>query len=368
MCAGGLAYASAQPGGLRAVAGAFMGTATASATPTLSPTATHTATATRTSTPTLTPTATPTLTPTATDTPTPTATDTATATATSTPTLTPSHTPTPTPTFTPEVIVTLWAVGDIASCDKDEDEATARLLDGQPGLLAMLGDAVYPNASAEEFANCYGPTWGRHKDRTRPVPGNHEYHTDGGGPYYSYFGAAAGEAYKGYYSYEYGAWHMVALNSNCDWVGGCQAGSPQEQWLRADLAASTARCTLAYWHHPRFSSSDHGNDDRFADFWRALYDYGAEIILAGHDHSYERFGPQNPDAAADPARGLRQFVVGTGGRSFYAIVRTPEANSEAHNDDTFGVLRLTLRGATYDWAFVPVEGKTYTDTGSGTCH
>lgn len=363
---GVLAWAALQSG---VVAGGLFGTLTSTATltptPTDTPTLTATATPSDTPTATLTPTttATPTATSTATHTPTPT--DTPTEIPTATPSSTPSLTPTPTPTG---LVVTAWAVGDIASCDNDNDEHTAQLLDGQPGLILLLGDTTYPEGRDQEFANCFQPTWGRHKDRIRPAVGNHEYLTNGAGPYYDYFGAAAGEAGKGYYSYDYGAWHMVVLNSNCDFVGGCQAGSAQEQWLRADLAATTAACTAAYWHHPRFSSSDHGNDPRMTDFWQALHDFNADLVLVGHDHSYERFGPQTAGGAADAARGLRQFVVGTGGRSLYAIVRTPEANSEAHNDKVYGVLRLTLRPAGYDWAFVPVAGQTYSDTGSEVCH
>lgn len=262
--------------------------------------------------------------------------------------------------------VKLLAAGDVASCDSSGDEQTANLLDKLPGTIAGLGDLVYDDGTAEEFANCYGPTWGRHKARTRPAPGNHEYNSDGAEGYYDYFGAAAGDPSRGYYSYQLGSWHVVALNSNCSDIGGCGRTSPQGRWLAEDLAANPSFCTLAYWHHPRFSSSEnHGSSTATRDLWAILYEHAAEIVLQGHDHNYERFGPQDADGNANPF-GIRSFVVGTGGRSHYGFT-TPERNSEVRNDDTYGVLELTLRQATYDWRFVPVEGQTFTDSGSGTC-
>lgn len=182
----------------------------------------------------------------------------------------------------------------------------------------------------------------------------------------NYFGAAAGPAGRGWYSYDAGAWHVVVLNSNCLIVS-CAAGGAQEQWLRADLAASTARCTLAYWHHPRFNSGSHGSDVTVAPLWSALYHFGADVVLNGHEHLYERFAPQDPAGQADPVFGVREFIVGTGGRSQYAF-GTIRPNSAARNSDTPGVLQLTLRADSYDWAFLPIAGKTYTDTGTGTCH
>ncbi len=375
LCAATAVYLSDLSGGWLTFTRTLLGTPTPTLTLTASATPTWTLTPTDTATPTPTFTLTSTPTPTDTATPTPTATHTPTETPTPTDTFTPSLTPTdtPIPTDTPtptsEVVVTLLAAGDIASCGNDFDEATARLLDSQPGLIAALGDNAYESGSAEDFANCYEPTWGRHKARTRPAAGNHEYETPGASGYFNYFGAAAGDPGRGYYSYDYGAWHMVVLNSNCAYAGGgCQAGSPQEQWLRTDLAASSAFCTLAYWHHPRFSSSDHGSDATFVPFWQALYDYGADVILVGHDHDYERFAPQTADAVADAARGIREFVVGTGGRSHYPIVRPAEPNSEVRNDNTDGILKLTLRAASYDWEFIPEAGKTFTDTGRMPCH
>jgi hypothetical protein len=264
----------------------------------------------------------------------------------------------------------LLAAGDIASCASPGDEATAALLDGLDGTIATLGDTVYDTGASREFATCYHPSWGRHKRRTRPAAGNHDYGTPGATGYFGYFGDAAGDPGQGYYSYDLGSWHIVVINSNCALVGGCGAGSPQEQWLRADLAAHPAACTLAYWHHPRFSSGEtHGNTDELEPIWRALYEHRADIVLSGHEHNYERFAPQDSTGRLDWERGIRQFVVGTGGRSHYNGFMTPILpNSEVRNGDTYGVLRLTLRPTGYDWQFIPETGKTFTDAGSGTCH
>ena len=262
----------------------------------------------------------------------------------------------------------LVGAGDIASCSNDNDEATAALLDDIDGTVFTTGDNVYTNGTDAEFAECYDPTWGRHKARTMPSVGNHEYGTAGAAGYFNYFGAAAGTPGEGWYSYDMGAWHVVVLNSSCSQVGGCGAGSPQEQWLRADLAASAARCTVAYWHHPRFSSASvHGSNSAYEPFWQALYDHGADLVLAGHDHVYERFAPQTPSGEADDEFGIRQITVGTGGRSHYAF-DAAMPNSEVRNGSTYGVLRLTLHDGAYDWQFVPVAGATFTDSGSGACH
>jgi hypothetical protein len=261
----------------------------------------------------------------------------------------------------------LLAAGDIASCSSSGDEATAKLLDTLAGTVVTLGDNAYEKGTASEFSNCYKPTWGRHKSRTRPAVGNHEYLTSGAAGYFDYFGAAAGDPKKGYYSYNLGAWHIVVLNSNCSKVGDCDSGSPQEQWLRQDLKAHPTKCTLAYWHHPRFSFGSYSNDSSTQDLWQALYDNGAEIVLSGHDHNYQRWALQTPTGTRDGARGIRQFVVGTGGKSHTAL-RTPPANVEKFNGDTSGVLQLSLRPDGYDWKFVPVAGQTFTDSGSGSCH
>ncbi len=258
----------------------------------------------------------------------------------------------------------LVGAGDIADCDSQGDEQTAALLDRIPGTVFTAGDNAYSDGADSDYTRCYEPSWGRHKSRTRPSPGNHDFRTSRAAPYYRYFGGSAGVAGRGYYSYDVAQWHVVSLNSNSD----MRAGSPQEQWLRADLAANPARCVLAYWHHPRFSSgTEHGSDRRTQPLWQALYDFNADVVLAGHEHNYERFGPQSPAGAADPARGIREFVVGTGGAEHYSF-GPPLPNSEARNGDTWGVLKLTLLPDGYRWRFIPVAGMTYSDSGSGRCH
>ncbi len=257
-------------------------------------------------------------------------------------------------------------MGDVGSCGSEGDEATAARVAGIPGTLALLGDIAYNEGSDEDFAKCYAPSWGRFRARTRPTPGNHEYRTEGAAGYFRYFGTRAAPP-NGWYDYRLGAWHIVVLNSNCDHVGGCEAASPQGRWLRRTLAANKARCTLAYWHHARFSSGQHGDDDEMEPLWQALYADGADVVLSGHDHIYERFAPQTPDGRADSRRGIREFVVGTGGKSHYKI-RDPAATSVVRNNDTFGVLRLTLHPTRYEYRFVPAAGGTFTDSGRGTCH
>jgi hypothetical protein len=264
-----------------------------------------------------------------------------------------------------EAVVVL-AAGDIASCESDGDEQSARLLDVLPGAILALGDLAYRSGSAREFAECYGPSWGRHKARTHPTPGNHDYRADGAEPYFAYFGAAAGPPDQGWYSFELGAWHIVSLNSNCDEVGGCSRRSAQGRWLAADLAAHPALCTLAYWHHPRFNSgSHHESATKMSPFWELLQQHGADVILSGHEHVYERFGRQNAAGEA-AANGIRQFTVGTGGRSLRGFGKI-QPNSEAHSAAAYGVLKLTLHEARYDWEFVPVAGARYEDHGSASC-
>jgi hypothetical protein len=258
------------------------------------------------------------------------------------------------------------AAGDIASCSSPGDEQTAALLDRINGVVITLGDNVYESGTLDEFNNCYAPTWGRQKERTFPSVGNHEYKTAGAMGYFSYFGAAAGEPQKGYYSYDIGEWHIIAINANCSEIGGCGESSPQVEWLRTDLAANPTLCTMAYWHQPLFSSGAHGNDTDLRTIWQVLYESGAELILNGHDHDYERFAPQTHDGVA-AVNGIREFVVGTGGKDLRSI-GSPIDNSEVQNDDTWGVLKLTLHSSNYDWQFIPVAGKTFTDFGSGACH
>lgn len=257
--------------------------------------------------------------------------------------------------------------GDIASCSRTQDESTARLLDGIAGTVFTVGDNVYEKGTAREFETCYGPTWGRHKGRTRPVAGNHEYETPGATGYYGYFGSRAGDPRKGYYSFDVGAWHAVMLNSNCSAVGGCGATSAQARWLRSDLAAHPKTCTIAVWHHPRFSSSQSAPDGTTVALWQALYDHGAEIIVTGHRHNYERFGPQTPAGAADSSYGIRQFVVGTGGAALGGFSTTMK-NSQVRNSRTYGLLRLTLHASSYNFAFLPIAGQTFRDSGSTPCH
>ena len=260
--------------------------------------------------------------------------------------------------------VVLVGAGDIAVCGSSRDEATAALLDTIPGTVFTAGDNAYPDGSATNFSQCYEPSWGRHKSRTFPSPGNHDYHIQDAADYFAYFGSNAGPAGRGYYSYDIGDWHVVSLNSNIDRT----TNSPQVTWLRADLAASTRQCTVAYWHHARFSSgTQHGSNTSIQPMWQALYDAGAELVIAGHEHNYERFAPQTPAGLADSATGIREFVVGTGGASLYPNF-TPIPNSEVRNGTTSGVLKLTLDAGTYSWQFIPIAGQTFADTGSGVCH
>ena len=263
----------------------------------------------------------------------------------------------------------LVGAGDIADCaDISGAEATAKLLDAIPGTVFTAGDNAYEEGTAEQFAKCYDPTWGRHKVRTRPSVGNHEFHSGGATPYFNYFGTVAGDPKKGFYSYELGTWHIIVLNSECQEIGGCQSGSVEEQWLSADLRQHPSVCTLAYWHKPLFSSgAKHGNDPEIKPFWSDLYAARVAVVINGHDHDYERFAPQDPDGKADGSHGIREFVVGTGGKNHRPFA-VPKANSELRNADTFGVLKLVLRPNGYDWQFIPEPGKSFTDSGSDQCH
>ena len=256
----------------------------------------------------------------------------------------------------------LVGAGDIASCGESGDEKTARLLDDIAGTVFTAGDNAYEFGRAIEYRRCYGPTWGRHKERTRPAPGNHDHRSSGASPYYEYFGQNAGPAGRGYYSYDLGAWHAISLNSNV----AAEEGSPQFEWLRADLGANTSACSVAYWHQAVFSSGEHGSNPHMARIWKLLDESGVDVVVVGHDHDYERFAPQDHTGKADPS-GIRQFIVGTGGRSLHGR-GTEQANSEAFNDTTLGVLELTLHSGGYDWAFVPAAGGDFTDAGSGACH
>ena len=265
-------------------------------------------------------------------------------------------------------VAVLVGAGDIAECSEGADAETADLVESVDGIVFTLGDNAYEDGTFAEFEDCYGPTWGRPsiKDRTMPVAGNHDYHTSGAEGYFRYFGEAAGDPGKGWYAYDAGAWRIYALNSNCDAIGGCESGSAQERWLREDLAANPRACVAAMWHHPRFSSGVHGNHDVMADLWRTLQDAGAELVLAGHDHSYERFAPQDASGRADD-RGLVEMVVGTGGRNPYAF-RAPRPNSLVRESPVFGVMRLVLGTDEYAFEFLAVAGDDFTDRGTSTCH
>jgi len=259
----------------------------------------------------------------------------------------------------------LVGAGDIADCDLESGAATAALLDTIEGTVFTAGDNAYPNGSAAQFQDCYAPTWGRHLARTRPAAGNHDWETKDLAGYREYFGAAAGPEGASWYSYELGAWHVIVLDSDCTFVG-CLPDSSQGRWLQADLDASKATCTLAVWHHPRFSSGEHGNDATVWPFWDALYRADADVVVNGHDHDYERFGPQDPAGREDKARGLREFVVGTGG----AVLRgftTVAAHSEVRLANTLGVIRFVLHPTSYEWSFIETSGEV-ADSGNGACH
>ena len=264
----------------------------------------------------------------------------------------------------------LVGAGDIANCLNPGDKGTAALLAKIPGTIFTAGDDAYPSGSAANFTNCFNPTWGAFKSRIRPAIGNHEVITSKGAPYYAYFGAAAGPAGKGYYSYNLGSWHIIVLNAECSSIpGGCKLGSPQELWLKADLASHPVKCTLAIWHQPRFSSGDYGDQAYTAPFWNDLYAAGADVVINGHDHDYERFAPQNPSGKLDNAKGIREFVAGTGGGS-HTPFKSIQPNSQVRIANVFGVLEFHLASSSYTWQFIPSAGQktTGTDSGSATCH
>ena len=277
--------------------------------------------------------------------------------------------------------VRIAAAGDIA-CDPDSSAfnggtgtitechqlgVSDAILAGGYDAVLPLGDVQYDSGTAADFAASYQPSWGRLKAITHPAVGNHEYGSPGAAPYFQYFGGAAGSPDKGYYSYDLGSWHLIVVNSNCAQIGGCSSGSPQEVWLRADLAAHPVQCTLAYWHHPRFSSGQNGDAESLDTIWGDLYAAGADVVLNGHDHDYERFAPQNAAGQRDDVAGVREFVVGTGGKnhmSFKAI----KPNSELHDTSSFGFLELTLSAGSYAWRFVSDPPGGLADSGSGACH
>jgi hypothetical protein len=255
----------------------------------------------------------------------------------------------------------LVGAGDIAMCGSPGVEATATLLDGIEGTVFTSGDNAYFQGTAAQYKNCYDPTWGRHKGRTRPTPGNHEYETPGASAYFDYFGSSAGPRGQGYYSFDLGAWHVVSLNSNVL----ASDGSAQMQWLREDLTGNRSRCVAAIWHHPVFSSGQNGPNPFMRDIWRALRELGADVVISGHDHIYERFSRQDENGRPT-SDGLRSFVVGTGGAELTNMGRL-SPNSEARQSNVFGVLKLTLRPDSYSWQFITAAPGTFSDTGSDSC-
>ena len=289
----------------------------------------------------------------------------------------PSTVPTPAPT---PAFPAIMAAGDI-SCDsatpqlpcrsKGTSDLIASERAARPNvnvLVLPLGDLQYDSGTLDEFKKNYNTTWGRFNSFSRPVLGNHEYETRGAAGYFDYFASAGvnvGARTEGWYSYTLGDWHFVALNSNCDRIGGCNAGSAQFRWLQGDLATNRQKCTVAYMHHPFLSSGQNGSTPELLPLMRLLYENNTELVLAGHDHTYERFNPITPELVADPAKGLRLFVVGTGGRDLYQFPRQlPQ--SDFRSNQHFGVLRIVMKDGAYDWAWINTEGVPL-DSGSGVC-
>lgn len=272
-----------------------------------------------------------------------------------------------------DITATLVGAGDIAGCsDLSGAEATAALLEQIPGTVFAMGDLAYEDGSAANFKDCYNPTWGRFKDRTKPALGNHEYHEPTASAYFEYWGAVAGPVGQGYYSYDLGAWHVVVLNTNCDakGLGGCAKGSPEELWLREDLQEHANDCIVAYGHHALYSSGisrAHAVHTELRPLWQDLYAAHADLVLAGHEHSFERFAPQDPNGHLDQKNGIREIVAGTGGRS-HDLLGYPMRNSEVRDWQTYGVLKLSLGPEKYSWEFIPAQGKSFHDSGSGACH
>lgn len=267
------------------------------------------------------------------------------------------------------------AAGDIGDCDRTSDNHTGDLLDTIEGIVMPLGDNAYTSGTATEFANCFDPAWGRQKARIRPVAGNHDYYNPGATKnadgYFGYFGAVAGDRAKGYYDFVLGDWLVIVLNTGTESATFIEAGSPQEQWLRAELASHTQACVVALFHHPQFSTVTGRPFVRpeTTPLWNALYEYGADLVLNGHDHTFQRYAPMKPDGTLDAAHGIRQITVGTGGGEGLYGFGPSVPQLEVRNNDTFGVLKLTLKTGGYDWRFMPAAGEgSFTDSGSGSCH
>lgn len=270
--------------------------------------------------------------------------------------------------------VVLVGAGDIARCGPENlhyPQATAALLDSLSGSVFAIGDLAYNDGLETEFNRCFDATWGRHRARLHPVPGVHDMIAPNASGYFNYFGPSAGDPTKGYYSFNYGAWHVVVLNSVCTKAptlpGACTATSPEGQWLQADLAANPTACTVALWHIPLYTSTAADATPAVQPFWQILYSAGADLIINGHAHNYERFAPQDPNGNLDTISGIREFVVGTGGESLQGFT-TVAPNSEVRNNTTRGVIQFTLHASSYDWQFIPVVGQTFTDSGTQACH
>jgi hypothetical protein len=268
----------------------------------------------------------------------------------------------------------LVGAGDIASCTTGDSEATAALLDDIAGWVFVAGDLAYESGTAAQFTDCYGPSWGRHKDRTKPAPGNHEYVTSGASGYYGYFGDIASpdqpgcvSGCRGYYAYNLGSWRVYSLNSHAN-------KTAELTWLQADLAANPRTCSVAYYHHPILSAGPHDSDDAGGGLpiWQALWDAGVDLVVAGHDHNYQRYAPLNRTASAVDSAGMRQIIAGTGGRGITTATRTSSTPGlqvwqDGSTASAFGVLKLTLHTGSYDWQFVPVAGETFSDSGNQAC-
>jgi hypothetical protein len=263
---------------------------------------------------------------------------------------------------------TLLVAGDIATCKSTADEATARLLDRLPGTIVAIGDLAYPDGSWADFRNCYDPSWGRHAARTRPVIGNHEYKTGSPAAWLAYFHGQGPAAGRTWYAFDAGSWRVYVLDSDCTEIGGCSRSSSEGRWLAADLAANQRACSIAFMHHPRFSSGRHGNNVSVAPLWRMLYDARAELVVSGHDHDYERFALLAPDGRRAPGRGIREFVVGTGGAPLRAFRYPAGPDSQARNSHSHGILQLDLGPRGYTWRFRAVGGSGFTDAGHAGCH
>ena len=263
--------------------------------------------------------------------------------------------------------VTLAGAGDIARCDRDADERTAVLLEAQDGFVFTTGDNAYPSGSATQFRECYGPSWGRLRDRTFPALGNHDWDTGSAAGYLDFFGERAGDRRVGWYATTLGTWRLIVLVSNCSQVGGCDAASPQGRWLAGELAGHPSACTIAIFHHPLHSTGHHGPSGHVQPFWDQLHAAGVELVINGHEHSYERFAPLDAAGEPDPDRGIRQIVVGTGGADLRGFDRA-DPRSEVRDGSVHGILRLDLEAGSFAWRFIPVEAGGFTDEGRGTCH